>query len=186
MSFSDLPDAVLEHIKSCPTCSREAKAIQLLNQSIRRERVADVSGVVSLQSMRDSLEQRESVRWQSGRENRRWRPAIGVAAALLVLVAALWPRQEAEIVGYEVMVSGMEREYIEDSDQMCDLLMNLGLSDADIHHLGCDSTCRFHIVLLKTESEARLVAGAVSRMQTGEIETSIRPVTDNRQGPNLL
>ncbi len=182
----ELPEDTLTHIETCAECSREVEAVILLNHLMRKQRTTAVNGVASFESMRDSLQRDVILPSLPAREWWLLRPAVGIAAALLVVVAALWPWQVDTIIGYEVMVSGVEREYVEGSDQICDLLMNLGLSDADIHLLQCDTTCHFNIVHLKTESEARLVVSAVSRMQTQDVKTSIRPVTNSQDNQRIL
>ena len=176
-----LPTELQKHLEKCAACSKQANAYGMLQAGIDAGRMEVPLGTVPFEFMKNRIISEIKDTDNTGLQRIWLHPVLSATAALLVLAAAFTPWNSRKIVGYEVAVSGVERRLIEESDLMCDLLMELGLPDADIDLLGCDTTCKLHVVRLKNESEARLVMNAVTTIQEPEVRVSIRPVRDGSE-----
>jgi len=192
---------LLEHLKQCPACAHDLKADENLSRLLNAAGADDTSNVVPLE------QQKAHVIAKAGEMTRRSnspmatvfrpfgifkrKPALGLGTALAVIilaVIALVPFQFHRTVGYTITMNGVNMELAGDIDRICGMLSNLGLEDALVDIIGCDTICsktEFHecdttcslmIVELKTREEAERVAAAFARFDSEDLKTSIRPV----------
>jgi hypothetical protein len=133
---------------------------RLMNNEQSTRPSALISGRVSLWS----LLVRPSVQWSAS------------AIAIVILALVFVPFSHYRTVGYDVSVDGVSRELALNHDLMCELLTRLGLVEAGIDVLGCDTTCSVSILDLKSEREARLVVGAFARLGETDLTTNIVPI----------
>lgn len=179
-----------DHLESCPSCTKYAELSGLLDTALAAARADDVSKVVPLELQRLQVERRiQTPLRQPGRQTAvpRWsalwswflRPGIrwGVSAAAVVLLAlAFVPFTQYRTVGYNVSLDGVSRELALNHERICDLLTKLGLLEAGVDVIGCDTTCSVAIFDLKSEREAHLVVRAIARLGESDLTTNIVPI----------
>ena len=77
---------------------------------------------------------------------------------------------------------GVNKELVEDDHHLCDILFNLGLVEADVDVLGCDTTCNIQIIYLKSKEEVDLVVSALARLNSNNLSTDVIPVRVGQSG----
>ncbi|MDH4035146.1 MAG: hypothetical protein OEV80_15250, partial [candidate division Zixibacteria bacterium] len=146
--------SLVDHLRDCPRCREEAQAAGLLTQVLRAADEDDTSGITPFHQARQRVEARiaSSGDGRAGTDRtagsfsivRWWRPArvVYASVALAALLAvALIPFQYDQTIGYAVAFAGVEKELAEDDEAICDLLFDLGLLEANVDVLECDTTC---------------------------------------------
>ncbi len=180
---------LLEHLRQCPDCAGEAQKSRLLDRLFTAARQDTDEAMPPLTEMRERVQQRV-LSSPPGRTFRApirsgaWsllahRAGVGLTAAaviVLLAVSALVPFRYDQVVSYQVAFEGVQRSLAENDQNLCDLLFTIGLYDADVDQLSCDSTCTLHIIFLKSPDEAQLVIEAVSEVNSGGISADIIPV----------
>lgn len=181
--------SLLDHLQSCLRCGQDAQAAALLARAL------DAAGEDDTADIAPFLEARQRAEAQAASSDNRsvitdharsgfsvarwWRPARVVYAtvALAALLAVtLIPFQYDQTIGYAVAFAGVEKELAVDHEFMCDLLYDLGLLEADVDILGCDTTCAVQILELKSLEEAQLIVNALARISSAELSSDIIPV----------
>ena len=183
--------SLVDHLQSCSQCRREAQATGLLARVLKTAGEDDPVDITPFMEARRSVEARVAAsdirssvtdHAESGFSiGRLWRPARVVYASVAlaaILVIALMPFQYDKTIGYAVAFAGVERELAEDHEFICDLLYDLGLVEADVDLLGCDSTCNVQVVELRTLEEAQLIVNALARINNAELSSDIIPVRE--------
>lgn len=183
--------SLVDHLQGCSSCRGEAQAAGLLTRALM-----DVGEDNTLE-ITPFLEARRRVEAQAASSDdcssvtnrarsgffigRLWRPvrfAYGLVALAAMLTVSLIPFQYDKTVGYAVAFAGVEKELVENDEFICDLLYDLGLVEADVNVLGCDSTCDVQVVELKSLEEARLIVNALARISSSELSSDIIPVRE--------
>ncbi|MFZ5979541.1 MAG: hypothetical protein ACOYVF_02815 [Candidatus Zixiibacteriota bacterium] len=196
---------LMEHLQHCFLCSSLVQAERTLDEALRtigREKIPDNLPPAVLQ------EKVEAVTESTG-PVRRYRPAalfrarlrrqlaIGLAAAIAVFLAFV-PFNFTETVGYEVAVSGIDRNIALDNKEITSLLGALGMakdkaatlldsleiSKVHIYVGECRETCHLKIADLKTEKDVRVVVQAILDLGCCEIDKII-PVFRNESSSLL-
>ena len=189
---------LLDHLKKCPNCTREAEAAQKLQQLLAAAGADDLSDLLPLTEQKRLVEARTASpggRSRSALSIRRatigwprWRPALGLGVTIavsLLAILTLVPFRYHRTVGYEVAFAGVNRELVEEDDRICDMLYTLGLPEAAVDVRDCDTTCRLTIIDLKSKEEVQLVVSALARANTGELTTDIVPIRASASGSLL-
>ncbi|MEW5796134.1 MAG: hypothetical protein AB1772_07210 [Candidatus Zixiibacteriota bacterium] len=178
------------HLHDCGECAEYARTGQMLQTAFETARLDDTGSTISLDQQRELVDQRlraghrvvhrtmPAAAFASGwsfllRPGMRWTMgAVAVAVLALVFV----PFSHYHTVGYDLSVDGVSRELALNQDQMCDILSKLGLVEAGVEVVECDTTCCVAIFDLKSEYEAHLVAGAIARLSETDLTTNIVPI----------
>ena len=187
---------LMDHLNQCPTCAREAAAAGTLRQMFTAAGVNDMEKVTPLHDQKLQVEarvarqQRPNVNAGMARRGRlKWRPAFGVGvvfvAAILIAALTLIPFQYDRTIGYEVSFAGIERELVEEDERVCDILFELGLIEAAVDFLGCDTTCKLTVFDLKSKQEVQLVVAAFAQVNPMDLTTDINPVRATVSGSLL-
>jgi hypothetical protein len=113
-------------------------------------------------------------------------PAFGTFMVVTVLVLlTLVPYKFTRTIGYEISFDGVNKELADDVGRICDMLFALGLENADVDVLGCDTTCSLLIVDLKSEDEVELVIAAFYQVDHDNLSTNVIPVRTSKTGTLL-
>jgi hypothetical protein len=197
---------LIDHLRECPDCARDFLAEKKLRQLYSQAGVNDTADVVPISRQRTRVEARAS-----GEESRKsvgrmipgllWRkPGLSfgtVIAVAVLIILALVPFQYNRTVGYEITLEGVDQELAGDIERICDMLMAMGLEDAEVDILGCDTTCggidlyrcdttcRLFFVELKTREEAQRVVEAFAQVDPTEVTSDIKPVRSSTRGTLL-
>lgn len=182
--------SLLDHLRECQSCADHATASGWLNRLIQTASEGDDQYLTPLDIMRQKVENRlsaESVsrsRADSGSLNwairllptrpvSRW---TTVVVAVVLAVVALVPITSYRTVGYDLNLDGINRDLAQNDERICDLLEGLGLFEAGVDVISCDTTCSLSILDLKTEREAVLVVSAIARLNSKAVTTNIVPI----------
>jgi hypothetical protein len=171
-----------EHLAACPRCAEYARGAGTLVRLMAAASENDDLAIPSLDSQRVLVEAHLA-------KGSRRRPGfvgavtahpglgfgLGFTAVALVVLAAV-PFTFYQTVGYEVAVDGVEQELVQTDEHFCDMLFRLGLHEADVELLGCDSTCALNVYHLKSVQEAQLVAAVFSRIDPVGITADVKEV----------
>lgn len=181
--------SLVDHLQSCVRCSDDARTAGLLTQVLKRVSDDDTAAIRPFLEARRKVEAQAvstggrttgSDRSRSGFSVGRWlRPARVVYASVALaalLVVTLIPFQYDQTVGYAVSFAGVERELVRDNELICDMLYDLGLVEADVDLLGCDTTCAIQVLELRTIEEAHLVVNALAQINRAALSSDIIPV----------
>jgi hypothetical protein len=180
----DAPNSELqEHLRVCPKCAEEARLAETMQSILDAASVDDRAAMPPLAEARARIEAAERRQTASRKETRRVsirRPLIGfglaVAAALAVFL--LVPFEYQQTIGYEVDVAGVHPGLVEDDITLCDMLYTLGLAEADVDILGCDTTCKVQVLHLKSRDEVQLVLAAFNSINSESVTADIRPIQE--------
>lgn len=170
-----------DHLTNCRNCADQAAATGLLNRLLAVTGVNDETYPTSIEIQKQQVEARVKTN-DIPRLTGRLLPIIhlprwSLAAAAIVLIAlAIIPFASYRTVGYDLNLEGISRDLGEDDEQICLLLDQLGLVEAGVDVIGCDTTCSLSILDLKTEREANLVVGALARLNTATMTSNIVPI----------
>jgi hypothetical protein len=106
------------------------------------------------------------------------RLALGAIPAVvtLILVLAVIPVSRHRITGWEVALEGVSLELGQDDDLICEMLFEMGLMEAAVDVIGCDTTCSLLIFDLKTRTEAQAVVSAFSSLDSLSLQSDVVPV----------
>jgi hypothetical protein len=179
-----------EHLHICRECAEYARVSELLQTALAAAQTDDSFNIVSIEQQRERVEQRLRARGLRARQaiavtnlSPRWffflRPSVrwSLSAVTLALLALVFiPFNHYHTVGYDLSVDGVSRELALNHEQMCEILTKLGLVEAGVEVLACDTTCCVSILDLKSEREAHLVAGAIARLSETDLTTNIVPI----------
>jgi hypothetical protein len=176
-----------KHLQACSTCAREAKALGLLARLMAVAADGDRENLTPLEDQRALVEER--VRQASRRpvpildgwvKRLQYGGALVTAMIVLVLVG-LTPFDSENASGYSVAFGGIDVDLAQDDERICEMLYILGLHEAEVDLLDCDTTCNLLIVDLKTEAEANLVVAAMTTLSDDGITSNVIPITDQGQ-----
>ncbi|HOP06136.1 MAG TPA: zf-HC2 domain-containing protein [candidate division Zixibacteria bacterium] len=178
-SLDPVADADLKrHLNECPDCARFCESTVLMSrvlESVRREQTGDMMPLS--ERRRRVMERIRTHRWPNSQRHWSWTGQSVVAAVTtaVVLLLLLVPFNYYRIVSYNLSLAGVSQDLAE-NESFCDLLYNLGLHDANVDVLGCDSTCKVLVLDLKTREEAHLVYSAIQQIDDDDLMAQIVPV----------
>jgi hypothetical protein len=187
---------LIDHLNQCPACAREAAAAGTIRQMFAVASVNDMENVTPLYEQRLQIEARATRQQRPNvsagmakRERLKWRPVFGVGvafvAAILIATLTLIPFQYDRTIGYEVAFAGVDRELVEEDERVCDMLSALGLIEAAVDFLGCDTTCKLTVFDLKSKQEVQLVVAAFAHVSPMDLTTDVIPVRATVSGSLL-
>lgn len=172
---------LLNHLTNCRTCTDHAAAAGLLDRLLTVAGENDETYPISIEIQRQQVEARvkaHDIPRPAGQLPPFLRlPRWSMAAAATVLMAlAIIPFASYRTIGYDLNLEGISRDLGEDDEQICLLLHQLGLVEAGVDVISCDTTCSLLILDLKTQREANLVASVLNRLSTTTMTSSIVPI----------
>lgn len=178
-----LDDAeLLSHIRSCPSCMKQKELSDILNKVFTSGIDIDRDSMLPLNEQRNLVDRRiasrisrTSMRIFQLKDIRRPALRIGIITAFLMLLF-FTPFNYYNVVGYEVTLEGIDRNFAEDGETACDVLYALGLEDAAIDLPGCNKTCSLIILDLKSREEVNTVIDAFTKLSKGKLTADIIPI----------
>jgi hypothetical protein len=189
---------LLEHLKSCSACARQAEAVRELNRAYAELSVPDESDLIPWPeqvrrveaAVRTSRNQpKETPLMSTLKKQFQLRPKLsaGLAAALVVLLAAtLIPFKIDQTVGFEVAVAGVNRDLALNQEKLQEMLRRLGLNDARIEVKGCEATCNLVVSDLNSAKDAGLLRFAFEEVGGNEVVVETRPLDEGVSEPALF
>jgi len=186
---------LLEHLQICPTCAAEARAAGALEKLLDAAAASDCLDLLPLEQVRRRVERRVDRPVPAGRVSKQavnhpwWlrQPVVGMSmlAAVLALAASLVPVEYYQTIGYDIRFGGVRPELVEEEDRICNMLSSLGLDEASVDVLGCDSTCALRILDLKSDEEVNLVSTALRSVNRTHLTVKVTPVRRASSGTLL-
>lgn len=189
---------LLEHLKLCPNCAREALAAETLRQMLIAGRADDSVGTVPMADQRKLVEARMAQ--VSGEKSRRHATTLvhgnslsrhpllsagAIVTVIIVVLLGLVPFGYHRTVGYEIAFAGVSPELVEDDDRICDVFYALGLAEAAVDVIDCDTTCNILVFDLKSKQEAQLVVTVLERMNRTDLNADVIPIRTRSSGSLL-
>jgi hypothetical protein len=183
-----------DHLKTCPSCKKEARAAGVLKQIFDINSTDDKTDIVPLEA------QKKLVKAVVENSNHPVKSGISIfnllgkratfgisafATAAVLILFTLIPFKYEQVVGYEILFSGVDRDLVEEDATVCDILFNLDLPEADIDFLGCDTTCNLTVQFLKSEEEVERVLTAFNKYNDYDMSSNVIPI-HNRTSRSLL
>ncbi len=181
-----------DHLRECPACAREAEAAEILRQDLADACVDDNVDNIPFAFLRERVETRATHVGQDSHSEkriltvmtnqirkirRRPRMGIGIAVAVLLIVATLVPFKYDRTVGYEVAVAGVDKELATDTYKLQALLEKVGVGDASVNVADCDKTCTVTISDLDSPAEAEYVVQVFHEISgTLQVVTEANPI----------
>lgn len=196
----DQPDReLLDHLKSCPDCARQAEAARELRQVLAEMSASDeVDRItwpeqirqVEAAAARAQRNQPKEIPIMSAMKRQlklRPRLSIGLAAAVAVLLAgALIPFKFDRTVGFEVAVAGVNRNLALNQEKLNEMLRRLGLENARVEVKGCEITCNLIVSDLSSVEDAGLLRLAFEEVGGNEVVVETRPLDEGVSEPALF
>jgi hypothetical protein len=96
--------------------------------------------------------------------------------AIVALAFALVPFNYHEIISYDIRFGGVSPDLVQEDDRLCEMLSTLGLHEAGVDVLGCDTTCAVRIIDLKSAEEIELVTTALKVASSDRVTMTVTPV----------
>lgn len=198
---------LMAHIRQCPDCARDLVADNALQKLFTSAGVDDTEAIMPMAQNRVQVEAQAArasgrggfLRWLPANTLMR-RPALSfgtVAAVVVLMILAFVPFSYHHTVGYTITMEGVNEKLAGDIERICDMLSTMGLEDAEVDILGCDTTCylsgnrecdttcKLLFVELKTREEAQRVVSAFTRIDSKDLTTNIKPVRTRTSGTLL-
>jgi len=175
------PDQELTaHLEICRSCAEYFRVVRLLERATQAAAADDGEPVVPIAAMRETVESEP----RPLRRPRRFtlygkpvlKPAIGFGVAAMLLLLALVPFRYSKVVGYDIRFGGVRPELVQEEERICDMLHSLGLFEAGVDVLGCDTTCSLRIIDLKTTDEVRRVTAAFEHVNKTGLTMLVTPL----------
>ncbi|MFH2047914.1 MAG: hypothetical protein ABIJ12_00560 [bacterium] len=177
-----------EHLKACSACAKEAGAAQALKEIFDISSKNDLTNITPLDSRLKFVIAEADNRNTADRRKFKirsllsQRPVFGISAvatAVVLILFAVIPFKYEQVVGYEIIFRGVDRDLVEEHTTVCDILFNLGLEEADIDFLGCDTTCNITVQFLKSKDEVEKVISAFSEINDYDLSSHVIPIHAN-------
>jgi len=190
---------LVKHLKSCPDCRQLAQTEASLQGDFELLRREEPPTGLDINTLKEKVETAEVNSHQAKtagdlsfyaaeifKSRRRFKIAFGLVAIIIVFMA-LVPFNFTETVGYEVSISGIDRNIAMDNREIKSLLSALGmdrdkaagildsLDRKEIHlYVGeCRETCHLKISDLKSERDVQIVVKAIIDLDCCEIDKII-------------
>lgn len=174
-----------EHLKTCPTCAKEAQAANALKNIFDISSNDDSTNIIPLDIQKRRIKAivendiQSRSKWFSIGTLLKKRTTFGVSAIVTAAVLILFfliPFKYEQVVGYEILFSGIDRGLVEENTTVCDILFDMGLFEADIDFLECDFTCNLTVQFLKSEEEVNMVISAFSEINNYDLSSNVIPI----------
>ncbi|MBN1211707.1 MAG: hypothetical protein JXA92_03945 [candidate division Zixibacteria bacterium] len=190
---------LVEHLKTCPRCGRLAQTEESLEVDFELLRRSEPPTELNFNALKEKVETSGAEAHQTNagsrfsfytakifKTRRRFKIAFGFVGVIIVFMS-LVPFNFTETVGYEVAISGIDRNIALDNREIKSLLNALGmdrdkaagildsLDRKEIHlYVGeCRETCHLKISDLKSERDVRIVVKAIVDLGCCEIDKII-------------
>jgi len=190
---------LVEHLKTCPGCRQLARTEESLRGDFELLRRAEPPTDLDINTLKEKVEAARVNSRQARtagffsftaakifKTRRRFKIAFGFVTIIIVFMA-LVPFNFTETVGYEVSISGIDRNIALDNREIKSLLSALGmdrdkaagildsLERKEIHlYVGeCRETCHLKISDIKSERDVRIVVKAIVDLGCCEIDKII-------------
>ena len=174
-----------EHLDNCSECAERARLAGYLSAGLKMAKADDDSHIIPAEIMRQRLE--ATVQHGAARQTSRAktpvfplvrRLVLGAVPAVvtLILVLSVIPVSHNHITGWQVALEGVSLDMAEDDHVICEMLFDMGLMEAAVDIIGCDSTCNLLIFDLKTRTEAQMVASVFHAIDSVNVSTDVVPV----------
>ncbi len=191
---------LLEHLRGCPRCARQAAAIWSLKRDFAAARTHDLAGGLSLPALKTFVETSAASKSTSQRtketslmptliNNLKRRPRLGVtlaAAAALAVLMTLVPFTVERTIGYEVAVAGVDKDLALDNSRVSALLTALGMEGAEVDVTDCAETCKLIVRELKSPEDADLVMAAFTSGENPDVQCEVRKICGQESGPLVM
>lgn len=185
-----------EHLETCPGCARDAAAARFLRRLLEAAAHDDDAGIMPITMQQSRVKARAADRPARGiipvmaacahALKKFPRPAYTVVLTVVVLaLLTLVPFRYNRTVGYEIAFDGVDKELADNVEQICDMLFTLGLDNANVDVLGCDTTCSLLIVDLKSPEEVQRVITEFHRINPATLTSNVIPVQTSATGTLL-
>lgn len=191
-------EELVEHLKTCPGCRGLLRAEESLREDFDLLSRSEPPDKLDFETLKEKVEtvgvdshrvKTAGIFSFSGeivKTRRRYKIALALVTAAIVFLA-LVPFNFTETVGYEVSISGIDRNIAMDNQEIKSLLYALGMEQEkaagildslerkEIHlYVGeCRETCHLKISDLKTERDVRIVVEAIVDLDCCEIDKII-------------
>lgn len=189
---------LVEHLQNCPACATLVNAEISLLRDFKAASVNDNEDVLPFHVLKarvnyeathppkNKLRENSVMAAFSNLFSKRPKLGIGLTAAVVALaVATLVPFTYDKTIGYEVAFAGVDRSLAMDSDKIKNLLLRLGVDDADINVSDCEATCTVLISELKSPNDAQIVKAAFNKIGNVKLLYDIQEMVSEESG-NLL
>lgn len=166
--------AVRDHINSCADCFRLYKNELKLSNLLEVSSSDDESSLVSLEMMRNKVEQEEF----EPRPLPKFVPYVSIVAALFLLmfiVSSFYTEEDVATI-YDVTLENVDPQLVDESDEVCEMLFAAGIYDASVDLIGCSNTCNLMIMDLKTDEEVDRVVNLFNDINENEIIYQVTPI----------
>lgn len=185
---------LINHLKACPACARQAEAARELRQALAEASVHDEADLINWPEQIRRVETAAGTLSYQPKENPimsalkrqlKLRPRLSVSlavTAIVLLAAALIPFKFDQTVGFEVAVAGVDRDLALNKDRLNEFLREIGLSTAQISVTGCDTTCNLIVSRLDSPDDAQLVAKAFEEIGKMRVVVSLNEVKEEVSG----
>jgi len=189
-------DAELQnHLVSCASCARQAKALELLGRAFADLGAQDTGAIPAWARVKRDIESGATAAHRqpgriaiamekifnplSGHTGRR----IGFAAAALVLAfVTLIPFHYQRTVGYEVAFAGVDKDLAMDQGKLELLLSKLGLGGATVDLAACEATCSLVVSNLKSKDDCRMLVYAMKGLGDVQVVSDGSPLCEPASG----
>jgi hypothetical protein len=192
---------LLSHLENCSECRALARAEKSITSDLMLLRGCQSESDISVDSLREAVARANS---KAGGERNQLankkvpsarfrlgavkRYAIAIAI-MAFLITAFVPFNFREKIGYEITIAGVNKDLVEENQDITPLLQALGMqqdlasnlldslgNDRARLSLGeCRETCSLHIRDLKSERDVKLVVKAIIELGCCQIE-KIAPI----------
>jgi hypothetical protein len=186
---------LLSHLESCPECRALARAENAINSDLTLLRGSQSESDISIESLRETIAGAGVTGKHGWNKANKKIPSAGfrfvvvkryafAIAIMAFLITAFVPFNFREKIGYEITIGGVDKDIIEENQDITPLLQALGMqqdlattlldslgSDRARLYIGeCRETCFLRISDLKTERDVRLVVKAIIELGCCQIE----------------
>ncbi len=174
---------LMEHIKECDKCQNMILVENSIVDNLSELKQIETPNGLSFDALQQKLKN-QSTQASFRRKKQNYTKYVLGFTAIVILVMAFFPYDITETVGYEVAISGIDRNIALNNQEVPSLLDALGMEPNKVDLLldsmeqedvylsvgDCEETCDLKISDLKTEHDARLVIKAIIELGCCEIE----------------
>lgn len=181
LSKSELDD-IEQHLVSCPVCADDKKWVNILNKLF--EESNGKYGMLPIPQ--EVMKTRVELQMRHSRPRKNflnivrepvWISLLTFAVIIIGVMTFFQVQKTANgAMAYEVALNGVTPDMVEDNDIICDMLYDVGLTEAAVEVVGCDTTCALVIYDLKTKKEAEMVVNIFNAIEKSDITTDVKPV----------
>jgi hypothetical protein len=188
----ELDPEIIEHLKVCPSCAREAEAGRLLDsvfKSIRERAVTDLTPFYALKAKLETLssvkkEKEQSIMNKFKKEiSSHPRFSFGiVAAACLFAFVLLVPISYNKTVGYNLVMSDINADSGVDPATVGDVVDAMGYAEVQISTSIDDRKLKIIFEDLPSKKAVNEIISAMTSLSQQEAMTEVSPVVIKEMG----